>query len=455
LSSFYFFLTIMIERLPPQQLVTINCCDLPTSTEQQQFSCIDYEILNTNSNIATPTTATSAITIVNCSNCLQPIDDKYILCVANKTYHRSCLKCHQCHQLLDDESTCYFLKDGRFFCRNDYYKRFSGSSSNSSSHGYNCQKCHQPISTNDLIMRVSDDCLYHVGCFSCSLCNQLLKTGDDYGLNGNNSLLCRLHFEQTASLLSPPELTMIDIDPVQERSSIFSRQQQQQSQPNNKKSSRQTTNRGKRKLMMTTNNVENEYTGFLGCGDDNNIISGSENGEIGGGNCLFQHQPMTLAQQQRQKRNRTSFKHHQLRIMKTFFSQNHNPDSKGLKLLAQKTGLTKRVLQVWFQNARAKHRRTLLQEQENKQKSSSSSAASTSGAGDNSTTSPTQSKITLNRKETEILQMLTDEHDDGGSSNDLSRGDENEDSETDEFINHHHHQQQQQQQQQQYIGYYA
>ena len=48
----------------------------------------------------------------------------------------------------------------------------------------------------------------------------------------------------------------------------------------------------------------------------------------------------------RQKRLRTSFKHHQLRTMKNYFAVNHNPDAKDLKELAQKTGLTKRVLQV-------------------------------------------------------------------------------------------------------------
>lgn len=48
----------------------------------------------------------------------------------------------------------------------------------------------------------------------------------------------------------------------------------------------------------------------------------------------------------RAKRMRTSFKHHQLRTMKTYFSVNQNPDAKDLKQLAQKTGLSKRVLQV-------------------------------------------------------------------------------------------------------------
>uniref|UniRef100_A0A8R1I8H6 Homeobox domain-containing protein n=1 Tax=Caenorhabditis japonica TaxID=281687 RepID=A0A8R1I8H6_CAEJA len=60
---------------------------------------------------------------------------------------------------------------------------------------------------------------------------------------------------------------------------------------------------------------------------------------------------------QRSKRMRTSFKHHQLRAMKSYFALNHNPDAKDLKQLAAKTNLTKRVLQVWFQNARAKYRR--------------------------------------------------------------------------------------------------
>lgn len=51
-------------------------------------------------------------------------------------------------------------------------------------------------------------------------------------------------------------------------------------------------------------------------------------------------------QNTRTKRMRTSFKHHQLRTMKSYFAINQNPDAKDLKQLAQKTGLSKRVLQV-------------------------------------------------------------------------------------------------------------
>ena len=50
--------------------------------------------------------------------------------------------------------------------------------------------------------------------------------------------------------------------------------------------------------------------------------------------------------QAKTKRARTSFKHHQLRIMKGHFQINQNPDSRELKMLSQKTGLDKKVLQV-------------------------------------------------------------------------------------------------------------
>jgi hypothetical protein len=52
--------------------------------------------------------------------------------------------------------------------------------------------------------------------------------------------------------------------------------------------------------------------------------------------------------QTKTKRARTSFKHHQLRIMKAHFQINQNPDSRELKMLSQKTGLDKKVLQVRF-----------------------------------------------------------------------------------------------------------
>ncbi|XP_072530128.1 LIM/homeobox protein Awh-like [Salminus brasiliensis] len=61
----------------------------------------------------------------------------------------------------------------------------------------------------------------------------------------------------------------------------------------------------------------------------------------------------------RVKRMRTCFQREQLKALEAYFAQKHNPDGKDWISLSNHTGLPKRVLQVWFQNARAKLRRSL------------------------------------------------------------------------------------------------
>lgn len=157
--------------------------------------------------------------------------------------------------------------------------------------------------------------VYHITCFACDRCKRMLATGEYFGMRGMQ-IYCKADYEV---LLREEAQTL--------------------------KTSLGSSTKGrprKRKISLPLEGVSN-LSGFA--------ISDAEGpfGQHNGDN--------------KPKRMRTSFKNHQLRAMKAYFAMNHNPDAKDLKQLSQKTGLSKRVLQVWFQNARAKYRRTVCNPQ--------------------------------------------------------------------------------------------
>ncbi|KAG8236456.1 hypothetical protein J437_LFUL016907 [Ladona fulva] len=64
-------------------------------------------------------------------------------------------------------------------------------------------------------------------------------------------------------------------------------------------------------------------------------------------------------QKNKAKRVRTTFTEEQLQVLQANFQLDSNPDGQDLERIAQITGLSKRVTQVWFQNSRARQKKHL------------------------------------------------------------------------------------------------
>uniref|UniRef100_A0A8C3E247 LIM/homeobox protein Lhx9 n=1 Tax=Corvus moneduloides TaxID=1196302 RepID=A0A8C3E247_CORMO len=242
-----------------------------------------------------------------CAGCGGKISDRYYLLAVDKQWHLRCLKCCECKLALESELTC-FAKDGSIYCKEDYYRRFSVQ---------RCARCHLGISASEMVMRARES-VYHLSCFTCTTCNKTLTTGDHFGMK-DNLVYCRAHFESLLQGEYPPQLSYTELAAKSGGLALpyFN--------------GTGTVQKGRpRKRKSPALGVD--------------IVSYNSGCNENEADHLDRDQ-QPYPPSQKTKRMRTSFKHHQLRTMKSYFAINHNPDAKDLKQLAQKTGLTKRVLQ--------------------------------------------------------------------------------------------------------------
>ncbi|KAH0553069.1 hypothetical protein KQX54_000193, partial [Cotesia glomerata] len=115
-----------------------------------------------------------------CASCGIKISDRYLMRVADRSYHEDCLACAACGNLL---SISCFIRDLKLYCRSDYERIF----------GVKCARCLEKISCSDLVMRAAG-LVFHVECFACCVCGQPLPRGAHYVLRQGQPM-CRRDYE--------------------------------------------------------------------------------------------------------------------------------------------------------------------------------------------------------------------------------------------------------------------
>ncbi|KAM9619590.1 LIM/homeobox protein Lhx4 [Morphnus guianensis] len=259
--------------------------------------------------------------IPQCAGCNQHILDKFILKVLDRHWHSSCLKCADCQMQLADRC---FSRAGSVYCKEDFFKRF----------GTKCTACQQGIPPTQVV-RKAQDFVYHLHCFACIICSRQLATGDEFYLMEDGRLVCKEDYETAKQNGRHPERAM-------------------------RRASTPRGGHGSRHRHHTCGKVSLRALGWLVLG------SFSPAAWVGGlglltllrsGSGLVPAPLLADDSEAGAKRPRTTITAKQLETLKNAYKNSPKPARHVREQLSSETGLDMRVVQVWFQNRRAKEKR--------------------------------------------------------------------------------------------------
>ncbi|KRX19054.1 Nodal modulator 1, partial [Trichinella nelsoni] len=297
-----------------------------------------------------------------CNGCGHEILDQYILRVSpDLEWHAACLKCVDCRQFLDETCTC-FVRDGKPYCKLDYVRLF----------GVRCSKCGEVFDRNDYVMRAKNN-LYHISCFKCVVCTRPLLPGDEFALR-HIALYCKADYElaERNSLCLSTETSnesqleehSADVQatlnalhhpsgqsPLSSESTSCYRNLGQDDSPVSKS--------GNVVLNMGLGTSGSSYSN--GCGQSTPELT-STSPQVSAGSVGQQQFAQKKDKREKPKttRVRTVLNEKQLHTLRTCYAANPRPDALMKEQLVEMTGLSPRVIRVWFQNKRCKDKKKQL-----------------------------------------------------------------------------------------------
>eukprot|EP00794_Sanderia_malayensis_P015811 gene15811-17406_t len=319
-----------------------------------------------------------------CFECYEMIEEQYFVMMDDKAWHTNCLLCDICRKGLGHQFSCY-IKNSVIFCK-DCYTR---------SALQRCKLCQSEILRTEFVFKC-DQAYFHRSCFICNVCRRQLKKGEKFGqiygvpyceehyleamitniesqysniLISIRHVLRSLHSESYAK---PTVHALVD-DQFKQSTSLSRRDAPLQMHMDNMSQDCYSYEMSSLDFMLsctpsTPLNITDQFI--------NNTTASSafhhyhhhhhhHQQEATRAHALFLHDGKSIF---KKKRARTSFRQEQLKELRNAFLLNQCPNTSELQHMSQQTGLSKRVLQVWFQNARAKQRRDRNSERKNQKK---------------------------------------------------------------------------------------
>ncbi|CBY14034.1 unnamed protein product [Oikopleura dioica] len=271
--------------------------------------------------------------------------------ISGYTFHNECLNCSNCSAGLGER--CY-LKGTKLYCKNDYESVRSL-----------CDACKEVITQGDYIMK-TESSVFHWSCFKCTICSTKLESGERYSIDYPSSIVC-FNCMQKRSAETSEVTTVTEI----KNENISASESQIHNHSNNHASSK----------LLKTESSASETSGYQSIvspmGSWSTMLSGEnshsaktemDNTHSNGGDSnsnandslsdSSSEARLVLDTDRKNlgaaKRPRTILNQAQRRRFKEAFETTPKPCRKVREKLAEETGLSQRVVQVWFQNQRAK-----------------------------------------------------------------------------------------------------
>ncbi|CAN9501674.1 unnamed protein product [Ophioblennius macclurei] len=234
--------------------------------------------------------------MLQCASCEKPILDRFLLKVLDRPWHIKCVQCCECKCSLTEKC---FSRDGRLYCKNDFFRRF----------GTKCGGCAQGILPSDLVRRAKSK-VFHLNCFTCMMCNKQLSTGEELYILDEFKFVCKEDYQN---------------------------------------------NNGKDTILLSVTTCS-EPSLSPDSQDPQDDGKDSENGHLSDKDaCSNENDEQSAVGKRRGPR--TTIKAKQLETLKAAFAATPKPTRHIREQLSRETGLNMRVIQVWFQNRRSKERR--------------------------------------------------------------------------------------------------
>ncbi|XP_044079390.1 LIM/homeobox protein Lhx1-like [Siniperca chuatsi] len=234
--------------------------------------------------------------MLHCSSCEKPILDRFLLKVLDRPWHIKCVQCCECKCTLTEKC---FSREGRLYCKNDFFRRF----------GTKCDGCAQGILPSDLVRRAKSK-VFHLNCFTCVMCNKQLSTGEELYILDEFKFVCKEDYQNN----SGKDTILLSVTTC--------------SDPSLSPDSQDPQDDGK-----------DSETGHL---SDKDVCNNENDEQSAVG---------------KRRGPRTTIKAKQLETLKAAFAATPKPTRHIREQLSRETGLSMRVIQVWFQNRRSKERR--------------------------------------------------------------------------------------------------